>query len=151
MFFVPVSISYERLFEESLYAFELATGLPKPKESTSGMLKARKVLDENFGNIYINFGQPFSLREAAYNRVDRSRFACTPLFDQFVSEESELFVQELSLYAIARIQVSLHAFAINTHRVMYFIVSYAIHEPLICCSIALMIQIYYVCEIFFED
>ncbi|XP_063713156.1 dihydroxyacetone phosphate acyltransferase-like [Symsagittifera roscoffensis] len=72
------------------------------------MLKARKVLDENFGNIYINFGQPFSLREAAYNRVDRSRFACTPLFDQFVSEESELFVQELSLYAIARIQENIY-------------------------------------------
>jgi glycerone phosphate O-acyltransferase len=31
---VPVSISYERILEESLYARELL-GVPKPKESTS--------------------------------------------------------------------------------------------------------------------
>merc|ERR1712226_46277 len=108
VYFVPVSISYERLFEEALYAFELATGLPKPRESTSGMLKARKVLDENFGSIYVNFGQPFSLREAAYNRVDRSVFSRQPIFEQFVSPESEQFVQELSLYAVGRIQENLY-------------------------------------------
>ena len=31
---VPISISYERTLEESLYAYELL-GIPKPKESTS--------------------------------------------------------------------------------------------------------------------
>lgn len=31
---VPISISYERILEESLYARELL-GVPKPKESTS--------------------------------------------------------------------------------------------------------------------
>lgn len=31
---VPVSISYERILEETLYARELL-GVPKPKESTS--------------------------------------------------------------------------------------------------------------------
>lgn len=31
---VPVSISYERILEEALYARELL-GVPKPKESTS--------------------------------------------------------------------------------------------------------------------
>ena len=31
---VPISISYERILEESLYAYELL-GIPKPKESTS--------------------------------------------------------------------------------------------------------------------
>lgn len=31
---IPVSISYERILEESLYAYELL-GVPKPKESTS--------------------------------------------------------------------------------------------------------------------
>ena len=105
VFFVPVSISYERILEEYLYAFELATGLPKPKESTSGLLKARKILDEKFGNIYVYFGQPFSLRQAAQGRVDRSVFSCRPLFEQFVSKEADQFVQELSLYAIGRIQV----------------------------------------------
>ena len=31
---IPVSISYDRVLEESLYAYELL-GVPKPKESTS--------------------------------------------------------------------------------------------------------------------
>ena len=31
---VPVSISYDRIIEESLYAYELL-GIPKPKESAS--------------------------------------------------------------------------------------------------------------------
>ena len=31
---IPVTISYERIVEESLYAYELL-GIPKPKESTS--------------------------------------------------------------------------------------------------------------------
>lgn len=34
MYLVPISISYERILEESLYAHELL-GVPKPKESTS--------------------------------------------------------------------------------------------------------------------
>lgn len=32
--FVPVNVSYDRIFEESLFAYELL-GIPKPKESTS--------------------------------------------------------------------------------------------------------------------
>ena len=31
---VPISISYERILEESIYAYELL-GIPKPKESAS--------------------------------------------------------------------------------------------------------------------
>lgn len=32
--FVPINISYDRVMEEKLFAFELL-GVPKPKESTS--------------------------------------------------------------------------------------------------------------------
>lgn len=32
--FVPINVSYDRLFEESLFAYELL-GVPKPRESTS--------------------------------------------------------------------------------------------------------------------
>ena len=32
--FIPISISYDRIVEESLYAYELL-GVPKPKESAS--------------------------------------------------------------------------------------------------------------------
>lgn len=34
VYLVPISISYERVLEEFLYAYELL-GVPKPKESTS--------------------------------------------------------------------------------------------------------------------
>uniref|UniRef100_A0A087XC77 Glyceronephosphate O-acyltransferase n=1 Tax=Poecilia formosa TaxID=48698 RepID=A0A087XC77_POEFO len=74
---VPVSISYERILEEALYARELL-GVPKPKESTSGLFKARKILSENYGSIHVYFGQPVSARSLAEGRVDRSQFNLTP-------------------------------------------------------------------------
>ncbi|KAF3850171.1 hypothetical protein F7725_019890 [Dissostichus mawsoni] len=61
---VPVSISYERILEETLYARELL-GIPKPKESTSGLFKARKVLSEDYGSIHVYFGQPVSVRNTS--------------------------------------------------------------------------------------
>lgn len=74
---VPVSISYERILEESLYARELL-GVPKPKESTSGLFKARKVLSEDYGSIHVYFGQPVSVRSLAQDRVNRRQFNLVP-------------------------------------------------------------------------
>ncbi|XP_029965972.1 dihydroxyacetone phosphate acyltransferase [Salarias fasciatus] len=74
---VPVSISYERILEESLYARELL-GVPKPKESTSGLFKARKVLSEDYGSIHVYFGQPVSVRSLAEGRVNRGQFNLIP-------------------------------------------------------------------------
>ncbi|XP_067840194.1 dihydroxyacetone phosphate acyltransferase isoform X2 [Heptranchias perlo] len=77
MYLVPISISYERILEESLYAHELL-GVPKPKESTSGLLKARKILSENFGSIHVYFGQPVSVRSLATGTVRRSQYNLVP-------------------------------------------------------------------------
>uniref|UniRef100_G3NUZ4 Glyceronephosphate O-acyltransferase n=1 Tax=Gasterosteus aculeatus aculeatus TaxID=481459 RepID=G3NUZ4_GASAC len=74
---VPVSISYERILEETLYARELL-GIPKPKESTSGLFKARKVLSEDYGSIHVYFGQPVSVRSLAEGRVNRCQFNLVP-------------------------------------------------------------------------
>ncbi|XP_077408557.1 dihydroxyacetone phosphate acyltransferase [Vanacampus margaritifer] len=73
---VPVSISYERILEEALYARELV-GVPKPKESTSGLFKARKILREDYGSIHVYFGQPVSVRSLAQGHVDRCQFNLT--------------------------------------------------------------------------
>ncbi|XP_059218682.1 dihydroxyacetone phosphate acyltransferase isoform X1 [Stomoxys calcitrans] len=59
---VPVSVSYERVLEEQLFVYELL-GVPKPKESTKGFFKALKIIDERFGKMYLDFGQPISVRE----------------------------------------------------------------------------------------
>uniref|UniRef100_A0A4W3H8S5 Glyceronephosphate O-acyltransferase n=1 Tax=Callorhinchus milii TaxID=7868 RepID=A0A4W3H8S5_CALMI len=76
-YLVPISISYERILEESLYAHELL-GVPKPKESTSGLLKARKILSDNFGSIHVYFGQPISVRTLATGAVRRAQYNLVP-------------------------------------------------------------------------
>jgi len=59
---VPITINYDRILEESLFSYELL-GRPKPKESASGLLKARQILSDSFGSIFITIGHPISLRE----------------------------------------------------------------------------------------
>lgn len=58
----PVSVSYERVLEEQLFVYELL-GVPKPKESTKGFFKALKIIDEQFGKMYLDFGEPISVKE----------------------------------------------------------------------------------------
>ena len=67
---IPISISYDRLLEEDLYAKELlprdvdpaAVGV-KPKETPTHLMSgAQSILNENFGSVYVKFCQPISLR-----------------------------------------------------------------------------------------
>ncbi|XP_061900801.1 dihydroxyacetone phosphate acyltransferase [Entelurus aequoreus] len=100
---IPVSISYERILEEALYARELL-GVPKPKESTSGLFKARKILREDYGSIHVYFGQPVSVRSLAYGRVDRCQFNLTPRhIPARPSEETQRFVNHAA-YSLVRTQ-----------------------------------------------
>ena len=67
----PVSLSYERTVEESLHVRELM-GIPKPKESTRGLIKAHTVLNNNYGTIYVKVGCCLSVHKMAQERkVDR--------------------------------------------------------------------------------
>ncbi|KAH8243102.1 hypothetical protein KR032_004601 [Drosophila birchii] len=59
---VPVSVAYERVLEEQLFVYELL-GVPKPKESTKGFFKALKIIDERFGKMFLDFGEPISVKE----------------------------------------------------------------------------------------
>ncbi|PIK62477.1 putative dihydroxyacetone phosphate acyltransferase [Apostichopus japonicus] len=52
---VPVSFTYDRILEELLHSREML-GIPKPKESTSGLFKARTILQDNYGDIYVHVG-----------------------------------------------------------------------------------------------
>ncbi|KAL7872543.1 hypothetical protein SRHO_G00075260 [Serrasalmus rhombeus] len=74
---VPVSISYDRVLEETLLAHELL-GVPKPKETTTGLLKARKVLEDDYGCMHVCFGKPVSARALAQGRVNRGQFNLVP-------------------------------------------------------------------------
>uniref|UniRef100_A0A3Q1GN75 Dihydroxyacetone phosphate acyltransferase-like n=1 Tax=Acanthochromis polyacanthus TaxID=80966 RepID=A0A3Q1GN75_9TELE len=74
---VPISISYDRVLEESLLAHELL-GVPKPRESTAGLLKASRILQEDFGSMFVIFGRPLSVRSLCEGRIDRCRFNLRP-------------------------------------------------------------------------
>lgn len=103
-YLVPISISYDKILEETLYAYELL-GVPKPKESTTGLLKARKILSENFGNIHIYFGDPVSLRSLATGRMSRSPYNLVPRYiPQKQSEDMHAFVAEVA-YKIELLQI----------------------------------------------
>ncbi len=55
VFFVPVSIGYERMVEEGTYARELSGGA-KPKETAAALLKVGGVLREKYGRANVQFG-----------------------------------------------------------------------------------------------
>ncbi|XP_054900646.1 dihydroxyacetone phosphate acyltransferase [Poeciliopsis prolifica] len=74
---LPISISYERVLEESLLAHELL-GVPKPRESTMGLLKASKVLQENYGCMHVNFGRPLSVRQLCEGKINRCQYNLIP-------------------------------------------------------------------------
>ncbi|KAJ8270697.1 hypothetical protein GJAV_G00118200, partial [Gymnothorax javanicus] len=99
---VPISISYERVLEETLYARELL-GVPKPKESTSGLLKARRVLSEDYGSIYVYFGQPVSVRSLAQGRINRCQYNLIPRhIPKKASEDTLSFVNDTAYMLVRR-------------------------------------------------
>ncbi|MBS2030362.1 MAG: 1-acyl-sn-glycerol-3-phosphate acyltransferase [Deltaproteobacteria bacterium] len=61
VFFVPVSIDYEKIVESASYKHELSGG-EKHKEDVRGLLSTPKVLAANYGRIYLGFEEPISLK-----------------------------------------------------------------------------------------
>ncbi|GJQ76367.1 Dhap-at [Trypoxylus dichotomus] len=83
--FVPINISYERVMEEKLFAFELL-GVPKPKESTSAFFKSLSLIKEKYGNVYVNFGTPISAYQFFGDKIDRSVHCTKPVHLQAATE-----------------------------------------------------------------
>ncbi|GAB6031793.1 hypothetical protein CHUAL_010195 [Chamberlinius hualienensis] len=105
IYIVPVSITYDRTLEEELYAYELL-GVPKPKESTRGLLKARKIFNNDYGNFYLKFGSPFSLRDFCGDKIDRSiHNFCRHLSP--VSPEEHKVIEELGRIVVKKQQNNL--------------------------------------------
>lgn len=63
---VPVSISYDEVFEEGSYSKELQ-GAAKEKESTKGLIKSRKIIKRNIGKVYVRFAEPMFVKEIVQN------------------------------------------------------------------------------------
>lgn len=100
---VPISISYERVLEESLLAHELL-GVPKPKETTGALLKARTVLKEDYGCMHVCFGNPVSVRDLVKGKINSRQYNLVPRdLPMTPSEETQEFVSGLA-HMIIRLQ-----------------------------------------------
>src|SRR5690606_22015556 len=92
LYLVPVSIHYGRIAEESAYDAELS-GQKKQKESFGALIKARSVLKQRHGTVYVSFAEPMSLRETLGE--DRMRRFVENADNPDVQEEQRRFVQKL--------------------------------------------------------
>ncbi len=68
VFFVPISIGYERVIEERSYVHELGGG-EKRKEDIGGLFKTPQVLRSKYGRLYVQFGEVLSIEEAIRDAV----------------------------------------------------------------------------------
>lgn len=67
-----MSINYDRPLEELLFAYELL-GVPKPAESTAGLLKSLSILRDPYahGDIYFNIAPSISAREFLHYEIQK--------------------------------------------------------------------------------
>jgi glycerone phosphate O-acyltransferase len=101
--FVPINISYDRILEEKLFAFELL-GIPKPKETTSGFFKSLSIVKEKYGAIYFDIAKPISAKEFFGPVLDRSVHNLRPLHQQEITEEEKKLVPKLAHEIVYRQQ-----------------------------------------------
>jgi glycerol-3-phosphate O-acyltransferase len=72
LYLVPVSIHYGRVVEEEAYSRELI-GAEKEKESLLALLKARTLLRQKYGTVYVTFADPVSMRAVLGDAKERLR------------------------------------------------------------------------------
>lgn len=77
---VPVYIGYEHVMEVGTYHKELS-GSAKKNESVFGVLKAIKNL-RNYGNGYVNFGEPININSYLNQHVPQWKEAINPMSQQ---------------------------------------------------------------------
>lgn len=62
IYFLPISILYEKVIEAGSYAKE-RLGREKSREDLKGLVRSTSVLTSKYGNIYVQFGYPISLKQ----------------------------------------------------------------------------------------
>lgn len=79
---IPVSMTYDRLLEENLYACEML-GVPKPEENVAGLVKSRSIFNDVYGNVYVRFGPPISIKDTVgAGTMTVSRLLCHVIKEQ---------------------------------------------------------------------
>ncbi|CAG9533503.1 unnamed protein product [Cercopithifilaria johnstoni] len=96
---VPVTIDYDKVLEEFLYAHELF-GFPKPKETTMGLFKSREIFSKRFGHIYVNFCEPVSVRKYFNGRINRWYPPWQASANNKLSDKEKEVVKDFALHII---------------------------------------------------
>ena len=115
---VPVYLGYEHVMEVGTYHKELS-GSEKKKESMFGVLKAIKNL-RNYGNGYVNFGDPININDylseqvpdwkAAINPIDLQKPNwLTPTVNDMANQLMTRINQCAALNGVAMVALILHA------------------------------------------
>ncbi|RWS10033.1 protein phosphatase 1A-like isoform X1 [Dinothrombium tinctorium] len=104
---VPVSLSYDRTLEEELYAKELLppkfhpSSGTKPKETTKHLFRgAQSILAQDYGSVYIRFGEPLSVKEICDNLNIRRQYSLEPRENTLNSPEHLDFVNQTAIKVI---------------------------------------------------
>lgn len=110
---IPVSISYDKTLEESLYAKELHPFIDpsslgkKPSENTKHLINgAKAILKRDHGSVFISFCEPISLRDLAVKQDLRFEHTLDSKYDLVKRQSSQelKFIHDLSKLIIARQQ-----------------------------------------------
>lgn len=115
---IPVSVSYERVLEEQLFVYELL-GVPKPKESTKGFFKALKIIDERFGRMYMDVGDPISVKEFFGKRSDQFHRASIPSYLQKLNRDEVQLIKKLANEVVYQQQRRIVITTFNMIAVLY--------------------------------
>jgi len=110
LMFQPVHLNYEKLMEGASYSQELG-GKGKQRETLGGLLKARKVLKEEYGKLTVNFGTSINLD--AYLDKHRPGWKNLTLAHNEKPDWFKNVVSEVSHDIMTRINESAHVNAIN--------------------------------------
>ncbi|CAI8011661.1 Dihydroxyacetone phosphate acyltransferase [Geodia barretti] len=107
---VPVSISYQRTLEEHLFSRELL-GVPKPSESTRGLMKALSMIREDYGSIFVEFCQPVSLHDFCTSRgVSRVPHTVFPKDKSLILPQERQVILELSHVILDHTHHGMHVY-----------------------------------------
>lgn len=102
---VPISITYDRTLEESLYAYELL-GVPKPKESTKGLLKARQILHDCYGPIHAHIGEPIIFSKFCAEHHMKKIPHVGPKHLTTLTAEEQAMCKQLGFHAVRQNQLN---------------------------------------------
>jgi len=103
--FVPISINYDRILEETSYVNEMK-GSKKEAESAKVMLESTRLLRRKYGKVHISFNRPFTLKEIEERGIPREERAL------FISENIVKKINEVTTvtpFALTSATILLHA------------------------------------------